>query len=436
MTQYGVTQDGFVLKGLTEILASARQRALDAFGPDIDLSGTSVLTKLLQATCDEDAMLWQRLEDVYYSQFASTASGADLDLLGQDIGLSRNYLFSEGRAELTIANAVAGRTYTLPVGTVVLDRSSPVNAYYTTAAVSLTAQAPKATVPVRAFVAGWEGDIAPNTLAQVDPDYLRVQLNYPDTITVAAVNPAAFTGGEKQETDTTYRARQLGFPRDMWTLQSVRAAALGVRGVLDVLLSDSLGGVDVTQSFFGQFAFNERAFSGEREFGEPYFFDVVVAHEFVRPWRTTGSVAGIYEQVKAEVDRVRPVGIYPNIIEANHIEIGLRATVVIERGQDANSLRAALLDRLSQSLGALRLGADVLYSQVMCVLAEQPGVVDVKDLRLRRFPPALGRITFGGELFGIDPIEAAVGENLALAPTEIALFRQDSGLIDMQVVSR
>ncbi|MCM6771966.1 baseplate J/gp47 family protein [Nocardia sp. CDC159] len=436
MTQYGVTKDGFVLKGLAEILKSAQQRAVDAFGPEVDLGSTSVLTKLLQATADEDAMLWQRLEDVYYSQFASTASGADLDLLGQDIGLRRNYLFSQGLAELTIANAVAGQVYALPAGTVVLDGSTPVNAYYTTAPVTLTSQSPKATVLVRAFEPGWQADIEPGALTRIDPDYLRAQLNFPDNVTVAAVNPAAFTGGSELEDDTSFRNRQLGFPRDMWTLQSVRAAALGVRGVVDVLLSDSLGGVDVTQSFFGQFFFSERAFSGERRFGEPYFFDVVVAHEFARPWRTTGSVVGIYERVRAEVDRVRPVGIHPNIIEANHIEIGLRATVVIERGQDANSLRAALLDRLSRSIGLLRLGGDVLYSQVMCVLAEQPGVVDVRDLRLRRFPPVLGRITFGTELFGSEPIEAGVGENLALGPTEIALFRQDSGLIDMQVVGR
>ncbi|MGV9675516.1 baseplate J/gp47 family protein [Nocardia sp. NPDC003482] len=436
MTRYGVTEDGFVPKGFTEILDAARRRALDAFGPDIDLSTPSVLAKLLQATCDEDAMLWQRLEDVYYSQFASTASGVDLNLLGQDIGLERNYLFATGAAELTLSGGEAGRTYTLPAGTVVLDRSDPVNAYYTTAPIDLTAQAPKATVLLRAFEPGWQADIPAHTLAQVDPDHLRAQLNFPDTVTVAADNPAAFTGGEDQEDDTSYRARQLGFPRDMWTPQSVRSAALGVRGVLDVLLSDSLGGVDVTQSFFDQFVFGDRAFSAERAFGEPYFFDVVVAHEFVRPWRTTGSVTGIYERVSAEVDRVRPVGIHPNIIEADHIEIGLRATVVLERGQDPASLRAALLDRLSRSLGALRLGADVLYSQVMCVLAEQPGVVDVNDLRLRRFPPALGRITSGGELFAADPIEAGVGENLALAPTEIALFRQDSGLIDMQVVGR
>ncbi|MGW4848073.1 baseplate J/gp47 family protein [Nocardia brasiliensis] len=438
MTQYGVTADGFVLKGLAEILESARQRAVDVFGADIDLSGTSVLTKLLQATSDEDAMLWKRLEDVYYSQFASTASGADLDLLGRDIGLDRDYLFAQGPAQLTITGAEPGRRYVLPEGTVLLDNlpAPYTNTFYTTAPVTLTGQAPSATVLVRAFEAGAQANIGPEQLVEVERDYLRTQLHFPATVSVAASNRSTFTGGDETEDDTAYRARQLGFPRDMWTLQSVRAAVLRVRGALDVLLSDTLGGADVTKSIFHEFNFGERTFSGERKFGEPYFFDVVVAHEFARPWRSTGSVTGIYEQVKAQVDRVRPVGIYPNIIEANHIEVGLRATVIIDPGQDPNSLRAAVLDRLSRSLGILRLGSDVLFSQVMSLLVDQPGVLDVRDLRLRRYPPTLGRITFGAELFQADPIEVGFGENLVLGPTEIAQFRQDSRLIDIQMEAR
>ncbi|MFI6166357.1 baseplate J/gp47 family protein [Nocardia sp. NPDC051052] len=438
MTQYGVTEDGFVLRGFTEILKSAQRRAVEVFGPDIDLAGTSVLTKLLQATSDEDAMLWKRLEDVYYSQFASTASGTDLDLIGKDIGVDRDYLFAQGQAELTITGAEPGRGYVLPEGTVVLDdRAAPAtNTYFLTAPLTLTKDAPTATVLVRAFVAGAESNIGTQHLKQVDPDYLLTQLHFPETVQIKAVNPGALTGGERTEGDTAYRARQLGFPRDMWTLQSVRAAVLRVRGVVDTLLSDTLGGADVTKSIFDEFNFGERAFSGERKFGEPYFFDVVVAHEFARPWRTTGSVTGIYEQVKAEVDRVRPVGIYPNIIEADHIEIGLRATVIIEPGLESNSLRAALLDRLSRSVGALRLGSDVVFSQVMSLLVDQPGVLDVRELRLRRFPPAFGRITFGSELFQAEPIEVGFGENLALGATEIAQFRQDSLLLDLQVVGR
>jgi hypothetical protein len=63
-----------------------------------------------------------------------------------------------------------------------------------------------------------------------------------------------------------------------------------------------------------------------------------------------------------------------------------------------------------------------------------PGVLDVQGLHLRRYPSRFGGINFGGGLFRDAPEEVAVGENLALAPDEIAVFGVDSELIDIEVV--
>jgi hypothetical protein len=57
-------------------------------------------------------------------------------------------------------------------------------------------------------------------------------------------------------------------------------------------------------------------------------------------------------------------------------------------------------------------------------------------MHLRRSPPAFGRITFGAVPFQSTTLEAAVGENLLMGPREIAIFRLDSGLIDIEVVRR
>jgi hypothetical protein len=192
----------------------------------------------------------------------------------------------------------------------------------------------------------------------------------------------------------------------------------------------------VAQSYFNLFAFNQRVFLGERRVDEPYFFDIVVAHEFARPWRTQGAVIGVYEQVSAAVERVRPVGIRPLVVPADHIEIGVRARIVTEPGLDPQVLRAALTGRLVSVIGPLQLGQDVLFSQVMRVFTEQPGVLDVQDLRLRRDPPAMGRIVFGNVPFQDSVIEVAVGENLTLGATEIAVFQVDSALLDLEVIGR
>jgi uncharacterized phage protein gp47/JayE len=431
MTDFGVTPDGFVTKGLDAILAESTARSRQLFG-DVDLSSTSALTKILQVVADQDALLWRSLEDTYYSRFLSTAVGDDLDRLGEDIGVPRPYLFASGEVTFTVTSPQQGRTYTLPEGTVVLGGGFT---FHTTASVTVSATSPNVTVGVRAFDPGPAGNLPANGITGVDPVFQKLYLAITPPTTLTVVNARAFTGGEQQQADEPYRARLLGQPRNIWTLDSVRNAVLDVPGVLDVELSDPLGGADVAQSYFGIFSFAQRLFSAQRRIGEPYFFDILVAHEFARPWRTTGSVEGVFERVSAAVDRVRPVGIHPNVVEADHIRVGLRARMLIQPGLDAPALVAAFKRRLAGEIGGLKLGGDVLYSQVMRAITEQPGVVDVQDLHLRRFPPEFARITFGQVPFQTSVVEAGPGENLAMGPREIPLFEQDSELVDLRVVT-
>lgn len=433
MASFGVTPDGFVLKTFEVIVSEAMDRAREMFGPDVDLSSTSPLRKILEVTASEDAGLWRRVEDLYYAGFLSSAIGDDLDLLGDDVGVPRQFLLAAGEVTITVNNPQDGRSYLLPEGTVLVTAGPPVIAFFTTAPVTLSAGATAATVSASAFELGPQGNVAANAISAVDPVFEQLYLSIvpPTTLTVANAGP--FTGGDQQESDETYRERLLGWPRNMWTLNSVSAAVLQVPGVVDVLLSDPLGGVDVSQSYFNMFQFDQRLFSSERRVGEPYFFDVVVAHEFARPWRTQGPVTGIFEQVTAAVDRVRPVGIHPRVVEADHIEVGARAQVIVQPGSDTQALVAAISERLAADVGALKLGGDVLFSQVMRAFVEQAGVADVQNLHLRRCPPSFGRITFGAVPFQDQVIEAGAGENLVMGPTEIAVFRLDTALLDLEM---
>jgi hypothetical protein len=161
----------------------------------------------------------------------------------------------------------------------------------------------------------------------------------------------------------------------------------------------------------------------------------VVAHDFRVPWRTIGSVQGIFERVTAAVDRVRPIGIHANVVEADHIEIGVRATLVVAPGSDGAALLASARQRLAAGIGALRLGDDVRYAQVVRAFLDQTGVLDVQGLHLRRFPAAFGRISFGDVPFQRSVVEAAVGENLAMGPTELATFVAGGDVLDVTVVT-
>ena len=440
MAEFGATPEGFTLKGFDLILSESLARAKsafgqDEFGQDVDLTSTSPLRKLLEVTAFDDAELWKRMEDLYYGNFISTAIGDNLDLLGEDLGLQRQNLFAEGDVVFKVNNPARDRQYVVPEATVVVS-GAPVRAFYTITSLTLNEAVRQQVARVRAFERGPASDLASGNIVGIDPAYQAVYFSNLGTATLTASNTTPFTGGLAEESDDVYRSRLLGLPRNLWTLESARRAALDVAGVTDVLLFDPLGGVDVGQSYFNLFNFSERLFSGERRLGEPYFFDIVVAHEFAWPWRTLGPVVGVYERVLAASNRVRPMGIYPNIVQANHIEVGLQARILIEPGSDPQGLIGSIKQRIASDIGRLKLGSDVLYSQVMCAIVEQTGVVDVQNLRLRRCPAAFGRITFGSVPFQSTVVEMGPGENLALNASEVAVFRIDSDLIDLEVVPR
>jgi uncharacterized phage protein gp47/JayE len=436
MANFGVTADGFTIKGLDVILSNSLSMAQQVFsknGFNVDLTPTSTLRKILEVAAAEDAELWKRMEDMYYSNFVSTAIGPSLDRLGEDLGLTRQNLFSNGTLTLTLANGVPGRNYVLAPGTILLTGAQK---FSTTDQVTLNTSAPKANnVAVVCLDRGAAGDLPAAQAFTIDPQYQQLFLTLGQAV-VTGANDQPFSGGAEMEDDETYRARLLGLPRNLWTLESITQAALEVDGVIDVLAFDPLGGVDISQSYFNLFNFDQRLFSAERSLGEPYYFDLIVAHEFSQPWQKVGAADGVFDKVTSAVDRVRPVGIHPNIIEANHIQVGMQAGIIVAPGVDTSALLGALKQRLNLDLGQPKLGGEVRYSQVMRAITEQTGVVDVQNLHLRRCPPQFNRISFGTVPFQSEVIEAGPGENLIMGPREIAIFQIDSELLDFEVTTQ
>ncbi len=431
MARFGVTSDGFVLKPLDAILREAHERARVMFGDDVDLRDTSALNKIIQVACAEDAEIWKQMEEFYYRNYISSAVGDALDILAEDAGMPRRNLFAAGAFDLEISDPAPGRTYLVPEGTLIVT-DPPVRVFATNRSASLSEGAPQASVPVQALDPGPAHDLDAGAVVAIDPQYAERYLDL-GAATIAVSVTQALSGGEEEEPDGPLRNRLLGLPRTLWTLNAVRAAVLQVSGVTDVLLSDPAGGVDVSQSYYDRFRFGERRFDAYRQVSAPYFFDIVVAHDFAWPWTTTGAVEGIRERTIRAVEAVRPIGIHPNVIPADHIEVGVRARLVLEPGKEEQSILSSIRQSLADEIAGLRLGSDVLYSRMVCHFADRPGVIDVQDLHLRRCPAAMGRITFGSAPFQHDTVEAAQGENLVMGPKEIAIFRMDSDLIEFEV---
>ncbi len=435
MAQYGITKTGFNIKPFQDILEEKAARAREIFGNDVDLRSNSALRKILDISSAEDQELWKRMEQLYYGNFISTASGQTLDLLGEDVGVQRRTLQAAGAVKLKLANEAPGRVYHLPLGTLV-ETDAPVQRFTTLRLVSLSSQNKEAVVEVVAAVRGPAGNVALAAINKINQVYARRFLNL-GTATVSVTNEQATTGGAQLEDDGSYRDLLLGFPRTLWTLEAVRQTVKAIDGVRDCRLFDPLGGVDVSLSKFGFFRFSQRRFATQRLLGTPYFFDILVASHPGFLWESEGGVIGLKETIENAIREVRPISVFPNLRRASNVRVGIRARVLIRPGHDKNSVIASIKDRLERRINALGLGNGVLYSEVLCDGMDVSGVVDIQQMHLRRCPPLFLTINMGGrQRFQNQIIEAAVGENISLLPDEIAVFDIDSELFDVEVIDR
>jgi len=438
--EYGVTANGFVIKGIDTILGELQGRARLAFGDDVDLTSGSPLRKLLDAVAWQGHDLWRAMEKQYYANFITTAEGSSLDRLGQDLGISRGFLVAMGQLEWTITPPVPpdpNRTYVIPAGAIAETTptaSTPAIAFRTLEFAKLSSTTTKQLVSAEAMAQGPGGNVGVGAITTVNQGYVNAYLNL-GSAKLSVNNPQPFTGGDVREGDSDYRSRLRGNPRALWTLDRVAATVRDLPGVRDCRVFDPLGGVDVSQSYFNLFRYGQRSFTGEPPLASPYYFDIVVAAQPGWPWHTDSGITGIYEEIIDAIKELRPVSIFPNILEANQVEVGIRATLFVRPGHDLDDIRQQILAGVRDYISSLGLGTSVLYSSVLVIARTTTGVVDVQDLHLRRCPPQIAAINFGGALFG-HSVEAAVGENLQINADEVAYFNVDAKSIDVQVVNQ
>jgi hypothetical protein len=229
----------------------------------------------------------------------------------------------------------------------------------------------------------------------------------------------------------------MDLPHTIWTAEALRQAALAVDGVRDCLVWDPYGGLDRTKHWYGTFRFKERLLTQERDLCSPYFFDLVVAPELGAVWEGSADLPGVRDEIEETLRDKRPISIFPNILRACEVEIGIKAEVVIRLGFDPNAILAEIRQRVDDHIYHLQMGDDVLASEVLCVAMKVPGVIDIRDLRLLRCPPRYGRVIFCKELkFQDQAFEASCGDNIVLGTREIAVFKADSDLNQLEVDTR
>jgi hypothetical protein len=410
---FGVTDGGFVPKPFGRILTEKLALARSLLGADIDLTAGSVIRKLLELSALEDARTWAALARIYDDQFMASAGGGALSRLGEELGVPRPFLEATGTVTLTFAAPTGINSLVIPRGARLL--SSGDHHAATTTAVTLTRDRPTRTVEVVAFYPGPDHNLDPaqpaQRLARWNPDDRKLEWNdalpgltqlariagvAPEEI-VAIAHTTPLTGGELEWPDARYRTLLLRAPRGLWGADGIRLAASLVPGVRQAQVIDALGGLDVDLAIFGQFRFGEALFAAGRDLVAPHTVDVLVAP---RPAAITGEGPGnLSADVAAAIEHLRPLGIRIRVTEADQVFVGIEAKISTEglpiprspsaelASPVANELKQRLLARVAGYVESLRFGEPVRYAEVIFALMNEPGVTDVVDLRLLRFPP-------------------------------------------------
>ena len=88
MAEYGVTNEGFVLKRLVDIKAEIESNLKASFG-DVDTSPQSVFGQLIGVFSEAISETWEQMENVYDSSYPDSAEGVSLDEAASLVGVNR-----------------------------------------------------------------------------------------------------------------------------------------------------------------------------------------------------------------------------------------------------------------------------------------------------------------------------------------------------------
>jgi hypothetical protein len=446
---YGITAAGFVAKPFARLLAEKLALARELLGQDLDLGSGSVIRKLLEIGALEDERTWAALGSAYDNAFVGSATGDALSRLGDELGLPRPFLEARGAVKLKLTGTLPSGATSLTIPHGARMRTPGNHDAATEETVTLSPANPQRETAVAAFHPGPSGNLDPNvTDASGTPqkldrfheadrtlDALFAARKASPGLDVTIEHTAALAGGQEQWPDERYRRLLLRAPRSVWRMEALEIAASLVAGVRQVQARDAWGGLDIHQSIFGNFSFVERVFGSERDLGTPYYVTILVAPTRAAIW---DGPQGLRAAVEAAVEDLRPISIFPHVQQAEQLGIGIAADLVV-RGiplpagsRDAVNASAAglalktrLLDRVRRHVDRLGFGEPVRAAEVVWALMNEPGVTDVRRLRLLRYPPGFDAVEFGATPVATGPQQFECGENVELQVNQVPVLVED-----------
>lgn len=136
MADFGVTSTGFIAKPLSTIQTEIDALLKSTFGDQINTTDQSILGQLKGLFSERESTIWELMEDIYDSQYRSSASDSSLDLVNAIIGVPRlGALVSRVNGQALFGTA----TTLIPTGTLFSVDGSPSIIFRTISDVTLIA---------------------------------------------------------------------------------------------------------------------------------------------------------------------------------------------------------------------------------------------------------------------------------------------------------
>lgn len=325
---YGVTPTGFVRKPFTAILANYEARARAILGDDIDLQPHTPFYQLLESAAYEIALVWDLLEDLYYSGYIDFASGSSLDHLVALLGIRRKAA-TRATGVVTLSRASSGQTITIPAGTRVATQDLAL-VYQTTETADLSDLS--VSVPVIAVAPGAAGNVAPGTITRMMDPISGI---------TAITNPEATAGGTDTEPDETLRHRVVSYaPSTKATRYSIIAALSNLDGVQDVALDEDFSNCTITLTVAG----------------------------------------GDDAEISDTIEDTRPAGIQAFWQRPVFAPISVVASVSRISSADPGIVQGLVQAAVLAYLGSLAIGDDVIYSDLVRAVINVDGVDDLLSM--------------------------------------------------------
>lgn len=270
----------------------------------------------------------------------TTASGRNLDLIGDLYGIPRKSVSDVVAVERQTFNIefFIDKPYsndiTIPKGTLVYtDVSSFMTKQYSFV---LSDSVVIGSGTLKAY-----GRVEPNFSdnSYVAPVNSLTKHNYisPPTVILFCTNPKEVYSNNSAESDTNYRRRILASlkSKSTGTAESVRFAALSVKGVKDVRIREASYGLGSC--------------------------DVIIVPE------ASVGIKPIPEAVLSAISAVKPVGVRFNVRIAERVSVGLRATISLPSGNSQtviNAVRRQAETFVKRYLNSLSIGDIVSFSEI------------------------------------------------------------------------